>query len=185
MNIDIVISHGIYCPLHNKYGEVYDCFAACKRNSQNGRKYLAIRWQYWESFVFFFFYFTVAPVQRMYHDPSDRPASYNDLPHPEGDWRENYNKKQSKYNATLAGATVFLVATIAYVSHFPLISIIPKIDFINWRVLHFVFADQRVRSFVLQCVPTRYLRIRMEMDLMKFSRWIVCKRPRRIKNKFV
>lgn len=65
----------------------------------------------------------------MYHDPSDRPGSYNDLPNPEGDWRENYQKKQSKYNAALGGATAFLVATIVYVSHFPLVSIILNIDF--------------------------------------------------------
>lgn len=53
----------------------------------------------------------------MYHDPADRPASYNDLPHPEGKWEDNYGLKQRKYNAALAGSAIFLVGTILYVSH--------------------------------------------------------------------
>lgn len=56
----------------------------------------------------------VAPLQRMYHG-THRPPSYNDLPQPEGDWQENYQKKQKKYNAFLGASIVALVGTITYV----------------------------------------------------------------------
>lgn len=61
-------------------------------------------------------YLAAAPLQRMYHDPSDRPASFNDLPNPEGDWQDNYGKKQTKYNAALGASAAFFLGTIIYVS---------------------------------------------------------------------
>lgn len=66
--------------------------------------------------------FLVAPVQARSsshgHNDIDigPPASFNQLPQPEGDWTENYNKKQQKYNGILAGAAVFFVATFTFVS---------------------------------------------------------------------
>lgn len=42
----------------------------------------------------------------------------NDLPVPEGDWQEAHQKKQSKYNAVLAGSFLFFIGTFSYVNHF-------------------------------------------------------------------
>lgn len=44
------------------------------------------------------------------------PASFNQLPQPEGDWAENHNKKQQKYNGILAASALFFVGTFAFVS---------------------------------------------------------------------
>lgn len=60
--------------------------------------------------------------QRFSHDhgPSPKeigpPASFNQLPHPEGDWTESHGKKQTKYNAILAGSVLFFAATFGFVS---------------------------------------------------------------------
>lgn len=66
-------------------------------------------------------FFPVAPLQqRLYHSPTEigPPASFNQLPHPEGDWTDNHNKKQTKYNAILAASAVFFAATFGFVSTF-------------------------------------------------------------------
>lgn len=42
--------------------------------------------------------------------------SHNDLPVPQGDWQEHYQKTQARYNAQLAGSVVLLGSIIAYVS---------------------------------------------------------------------
>lgn len=44
------------------------------------------------------------------------PASYNQLPQPEGSWQENHKKKQMKYNAALAAAVLFFAGTFVFVS---------------------------------------------------------------------
>lgn len=46
------------------------------------------------------------------------PASFNQLPHPEGDWTENHGQKQKKYNLVLAAATAFFAGTVIFVSEF-------------------------------------------------------------------
>lgn len=79
-----------------------------------------------------------APSPRVYDDPQDRPGSLNDVPQPEGDWEENYHKKQSKYNAALAGAAIFFVGTLTYVSnsfHFNCISNFKIISFSRSQIL--------------------------------------------------
>lgn len=50
-----------------------------------------------------------------YSEDIGPPASFNQLPQPEGDWTDNHNKKQTKYNSALAASAVFFVATIAFV----------------------------------------------------------------------
>lgn len=40
----------------------------------------------------------------------------NDLPVPEGDWQEQFQQKQSKNNAILAGSVLFFVGIVGYVS---------------------------------------------------------------------
>lgn len=49
------------------------------------------------------------------------PASYNQLPQPEGDWQEAYDKKQKKYNAFLGVSAAFFVGTIVFVSNWLLL----------------------------------------------------------------
>lgn len=44
------------------------------------------------------------------------PASFNQLPNPEGDWTENHQKKQSKYNAVLGVAVAVFAGTVLFVS---------------------------------------------------------------------
>lgn len=68
--------------------------------------------------------FSVAPVQQRFshdhHFVSQKeigpPASFNQLPQPEGDWTENHQKKQTKYNAVLAASVLFFAATFGFVS---------------------------------------------------------------------
>lgn len=43
------------------------------------------------------------------------PASFNQLPQPEGSWQENYNKKQNKYNAIMGASAAFFFGTLAFV----------------------------------------------------------------------
>ncbi|XP_031844078.1 cytochrome c oxidase subunit 7B [Nomia melanderi] len=43
-----------------------------------------------------------------------KPAHFDELPVPQGCWKEAYNKNQRKYNAQLAFGVTFLVATIAF-----------------------------------------------------------------------
>lgn len=67
----------------------------------------------------FLFILVVAPITRLehhYRDPLERPPSYNDLPQPEGDWTDAYQKKQFKYNSILGASVAFLVGTIIFVS---------------------------------------------------------------------
>lgn len=65
---------------------------------------------------------SVAPVQQRFSSHGyvsngfGPPASFNQLPQPEGDWTENHQKKQSKYNAILAAAAVFFAGTFGFVS---------------------------------------------------------------------
>lgn len=44
------------------------------------------------------------------------PASYNQLPQPEGSWQENHDRQQIKYNATLIASAVFFAGTFIFVS---------------------------------------------------------------------
>lgn len=44
------------------------------------------------------------------------PASFNQLPQPEGDWKEKQNKKQLKYNMILGASLAFFVGTFVFVS---------------------------------------------------------------------
>ena len=44
-------------------------------------------------------------------------ATLNDLPVPKGDWQEDYNKRNSKYNLHLGISTGFLLFTLFFVSH--------------------------------------------------------------------
>lgn len=44
------------------------------------------------------------------------PASFNQLPQPEGDWKENHARKQRKYNAILLASATFLAFTFGFVS---------------------------------------------------------------------
>lgn len=67
----------------------------------------------------------VVPVQQRfsshgYGNDIGPPASFNQLPQPEGDWSENHNKKQQKYNAVLAAAALFFAATFGFVSGPPI-----------------------------------------------------------------
>lgn len=45
-----------------------------------------------------------------------RFPSFNDLPQPEGSWKEKYDREQAQYNGILAASIAAFVATIAYVS---------------------------------------------------------------------
>lgn len=47
------------------------------------------------------------------------PASYNQLPQPEGDWQQNHDKKQAQYNAILLGSALFFAGTFVFVSLSP------------------------------------------------------------------
>lgn len=46
------------------------------------------------------------------------PASFNQLPQPEGDWDTAHAKKQGKYNMILGAGALFFGATIAFVSEY-------------------------------------------------------------------
>lgn len=68
-----------------------------------------------------FVYFTVVAVpQRMsshgHYEDIGPPASFNQLPQPEGDWQQNYEKKQQKYNGILGASALFFVGTFFFVS---------------------------------------------------------------------
>lgn len=43
-------------------------------------------------------------------------ASYDQLPQPEGDWKQNHDQKQRKYNAILLGSALFFAGTFVFVS---------------------------------------------------------------------
>lgn len=45
-----------------------------------------------------------------------RVPSHNDLPVPQGDWQENYQKTQARYNAQLIASIVLFGSVIGYVS---------------------------------------------------------------------
>lgn len=70
----------------------------------------------------FHFSSIVAPVQQRFSSngyPVDEigpPASFNQLPQPEGDWAENHAAKQKKYNMILAASAAFLGGTLLFVS---------------------------------------------------------------------
>lgn len=71
----------------------------------------------------FLFIYLVAALQQRFSSHGYKsdfeigpPASFNQLPHPEGDWTENHQKKQTKYNSVLGGAAVFFAGTLLYVS---------------------------------------------------------------------
>lgn len=127
-----------------------------------------------------FVMFSVAPVQQRFshdHFVSQKeigpPASFNQLPHPEGDWTENHQKKQTKYNAILAGAAVFFAATFGFVSIHTQNSnsIQPKRNRISSQLTYCVFflvffpcPVETIGYYLLQCLRTRYLRINAWID---------------------
>uniref|UniRef100_A0A0K8TPI7 Putative conserved plasma membrane protein n=1 Tax=Tabanus bromius TaxID=304241 RepID=A0A0K8TPI7_TABBR len=53
-----------------------------------------------------------AALTRTYHGGHHKVATMNDLPVPQGDWQEHYQKLQSKYNAILATGVVMLLAAV-------------------------------------------------------------------------
>ncbi|XP_031640984.1 uncharacterized protein LOC116352484 [Contarinia nasturtii] len=60
----------------------------------------------------------IAPVQKRFSSKDiGPPASFNQLPQPEGDWTDNHSKKQTKYNGILAGAALFFAATFGFMKH--------------------------------------------------------------------
>lgn len=67
------------------------------------------------------FNFTGAFASRIasYHDGHQRVSTMDDLPVPEGDWTEAHQKKQAKYNITLAASVVFFLGTLSYVRTLP------------------------------------------------------------------
>lgn len=106
------------------------------------------------------------------------PASFNQLPQPEGDWTENYDKKQRKYNSILAASAVFFAATIGYVStpsfvrrQLLLLCFYRLIfnwtdQWINFNANNFFFISISVeanRSDLLQCLSTGHLWINVRI----------------------
>lgn len=83
-----------------------------------------------------------------------RPASFNDLPIPEGDWQEAHQQQQSKYNAQLAGSVLFFVGIIAYVGFNVVISLIYSV------LNYFIITDEAEQCCGLQLVTTKDLRVR-------------------------
>lgn len=55
----------------------------------------------------------------------------NDLPVPQGDWKENHSRQNSKYNAVLAAGIAALVGTIALV--------IPSVFVYHFKVLTYIY----------------------------------------------
>lgn len=83
-----------------------------------------------------------------------RPASFNDLPVPEGDWQEAHQQQQSKYNAQLAGSILLFVGIVAYVR--PIVA-----ESILHRLLNHIFiTDEAKQRRGLQLVTTKDLRVR-------------------------
>lgn len=80
-----------------------------------------------------FFLYIVGVLSRAYGGGSGHHSvpSHNDLPVPQGDWQEHYQKTQARYNTQLAASVVLLGGIIAYVSGLQ----IPI--FINLRLLKF------------------------------------------------
>lgn len=114
---------------------------------------------------FFLCSLLVEPMKRMMsseyeYEDIGPPASFNQLPQPEGSWQENFQKKQAKYNTIMGASAAFLVGTLAFVCI--------KYDFIfrtarrcDLIVIFFNFASlgNIVRDHLLQCSRTRYIRI--------------------------
>ncbi|KAG4073940.1 hypothetical protein HA402_014145 [Bradysia odoriphaga] len=50
-----------------------------------------------------------------YHDGHHKITTMDDLPVPEGDWRERYQQTQSKNNAILAASFLFFVGVVGYI----------------------------------------------------------------------
>ncbi|CAD7080965.1 unnamed protein product [Hermetia illucens] len=51
-------------------------------------------------------------LSRAYHGGHHKVATMNDLPVPQGDWQEAYQKKQAKYNAVLVAGIAMLATAI-------------------------------------------------------------------------
>ncbi|XP_067642563.1 uncharacterized protein COX7B [Eurosta solidaginis] len=50
-----------------------------------------------------------------YHGGHHQRLSMNDMPVPEGDWKEQYTRNNARYNAVLVSGILFLAGTIAFV----------------------------------------------------------------------
>ncbi|XP_036336367.1 uncharacterized protein LOC118746621 [Rhagoletis pomonella] len=50
-----------------------------------------------------------------YHGGHHQKTTLNDLPVPEGDWKEHYTRQNTKYNAWLITGVLFLAGTIGFV----------------------------------------------------------------------
>lgn len=116
------------------------------------------------------FLFSVAAMQQRFshdHGHSTKeigpPASFNQLPHPEGDWAENHGKKQTKYNAIMAGSALFFAATFGFVSTSHHSSVYIRQKLITFQLIllfSLFFTVERIRYYLLQCLSTRYIRIK-------------------------
>ncbi|XP_058981895.1 uncharacterized protein LOC131803939 [Musca domestica] len=62
-----------------------------------------------------FFLFSAGALSRASYHGSGVKVTMNDLPVPQGDWKENHTRQNSKYNAVLAAGIAALVGTIALV----------------------------------------------------------------------
>ncbi|XP_053956648.1 uncharacterized protein LOC129242825 [Anastrepha obliqua] len=49
-----------------------------------------------------------------YHGGHHQQSTLNDLPVPEGDWKENHSRQNTKYNAWLITGVLFLAGTIGF-----------------------------------------------------------------------
>lgn len=80
------------------------------------------------------------------------PASFDQLPQPEGDWNQANAKKQSKYNMVLGASVLFFGATMAFVSkneRNSFISFGQSIRY-NQQLTHFVIISlQMLKSEIL------------------------------------
>ncbi|KAK3852220.1 hypothetical protein Pcinc_041183 [Petrolisthes cinctipes] len=57
---------------------------------------------------------TCPPRRGMAYVAEFKPPTMNDLPVPQGSWREHYNQRQRKNNIHLVAGILFTGATVAY-----------------------------------------------------------------------
>lgn len=54
-------------------------------------------------------------MSRAYHDANHKPQTMDDLPVPQGDWQDEYARKNRTYNAVLFAGIAILATTISVV----------------------------------------------------------------------
>ncbi|KAK4296110.1 hypothetical protein Pmani_031372 [Petrolisthes manimaculis] len=57
---------------------------------------------------------TCPPRRGMAYVAEFKPPTLNDLPVPQGSWRDTYNQRQRKYNLQLVGGLLFTGGTLAF-----------------------------------------------------------------------